>query len=378
MGHNIIFNGVNSADYGILISGAGTYATPERNIQSIPVPGRNGDIQIDNGRYNNIQVRFEAGLSRNFEPNYLPFLRELLSAPLYSRLEDSYHPDEFRLATFRSEMVPDVGTIMRSGKFELIFDAMPQWFLKSGEIEIAYPDSSKTKQTIYKYTDFTAESKTNLLDPVEAIKGYDMVNMEYYVLDMTGHTGVTDDAIVIEGDFEEFFAVLCADNPLTETSNTSSIIYTQSFVRPSFTPTYWILPIGANIKIYIEGVLEYESPTEHKTIQNPTLFASKPTVKLTVPADATEPVGYLFAINENGVLMRRSSEYLYNTAQTITIDCETMDAYSLPEDNPQKTRVNWNPCISFLKAPEIRPGNNDLAYDGTVSDVKVIPKWWTI
>ena len=54
MGNSLTFNGVNSADYGIILSGGGTYATPERVITSVEVPGRNGNIQYDEGNYKKV------------------------------------------------------------------------------------------------------------------------------------------------------------------------------------------------------------------------------------------------------------------------------------------------------------------------------------
>ena len=47
----IIFGGVDSSDYGIYISGTGTYNAPERAVEFVTVPGRNGAIAMDQGRY---------------------------------------------------------------------------------------------------------------------------------------------------------------------------------------------------------------------------------------------------------------------------------------------------------------------------------------
>ena len=44
------FDGVNSERFGLWISGAGTYDTPERDVALVSVPGRNGDLEFYNGR----------------------------------------------------------------------------------------------------------------------------------------------------------------------------------------------------------------------------------------------------------------------------------------------------------------------------------------
>ena len=109
MGNSLIFDGINSADYGVILSGGGTYATPERDVTVVSVPGRNGDVILDNGRYNNIQIVYTAGISKGFETKFLPFIGALKAVKGYAKLFDSYHPEEFRLASFRSELVPEVG-----------------------------------------------------------------------------------------------------------------------------------------------------------------------------------------------------------------------------------------------------------------------------
>ena len=49
-GH-IIYGGVNSADYGIYITGEAVYNAPERDVEFVEVPGRNGALTLDNERY---------------------------------------------------------------------------------------------------------------------------------------------------------------------------------------------------------------------------------------------------------------------------------------------------------------------------------------
>ena len=52
----------------------------------------------------------------------------------YQRLEDTYHPYEFRMAKFKTNpSIDTAGYMNRSGKFTLEFDCKPQRFLKSGE-----------------------------------------------------------------------------------------------------------------------------------------------------------------------------------------------------------------------------------------------------
>lgn len=378
MGNSLVFNGINSSRYGVIISGGGTYATPERDVSVVTVPGRNGDLIIDNGRFNNIQITYTAGISKGFETKFLPFIRALKAVKGYARLVDSYHPDYYRLASFRSELVPDVGTIMRSGHFDLVFDCKPQRFLKSGEVEVPFPDSAKTRQPIYTYNQLSSNTRENIVDAIGQVTGKDMTKILYYVLDMSGQSLTGNEITTVEGGFDLFFAAACSDDPTTAAGNSSTTKYQPSFLWPGNTYNYWLVPAAANIKVYADGQLIYENPnTEHKNLTNQSLYGAKPLVKVDIP-DGSGVTDYLFSIGPNGVRFTRPNVFPYNRAQTITIDCELMDAYSLPRGNAAGSLVNWNPYVTFVKAPELEPGDNDIAYDSTVTNLRITPRWWSL
>ena len=55
MQHSIIFGGVDSADFDLYIGGEGTFNAPERAVDIVSVPGRNGAIVIDKGHLHRYQ-----------------------------------------------------------------------------------------------------------------------------------------------------------------------------------------------------------------------------------------------------------------------------------------------------------------------------------
>lgn len=127
------FGGINSAEHGVFISGGATFAAPERDYEVISIAGRNGDLIIENDRWKNIEVSYPAFIIHGINNN-LPALRAALSAKKgYQRLEDSYHPDEFRMGHFVGGFHPNMGAANRYATFEVRFDCKPQRFLKSGE-----------------------------------------------------------------------------------------------------------------------------------------------------------------------------------------------------------------------------------------------------
>lgn len=152
MEHHFIFNGESSAAFGVWISGGGTFNAPVRDVSTEAIPGRNGTVTFDNGRYENIQLAYPAFISRRFQPRIDAFRAFLASQKGYQRLEDSYHPDEYRMALYKSGL--EVATTARNlaGSFNITFDCKPQRFLKSGENFAAYASGS----TLYNPTRFEA------------------------------------------------------------------------------------------------------------------------------------------------------------------------------------------------------------------------------
>lgn len=147
-----LLEGKSSRDYGIYISGSGTYDAPERDVSTVEIPGRNGNLLIDNGRFKNTSLKYPAFVRKHFKTRTDGAKRWLLKNAGYRRLEDSYHPDEFRLARFAGPLEFDMKFLNRSGECELIFDCKPQRFLKSGEVW----ESVTGPITLYNPTGFPA------------------------------------------------------------------------------------------------------------------------------------------------------------------------------------------------------------------------------
>lgn len=135
--NSLTFDGENSLDYGIYISGEGVYDAPSRAVEMVTIPGRNGTLAIDQGRFENIEVKYTAGAFGSTQAEYAGRMRAyrnmLASRYNYVRLEDDYHPDEFRLGLYKSGLEVKPVSMSRAGEFDIIFDCKPQRFLKSGE-----------------------------------------------------------------------------------------------------------------------------------------------------------------------------------------------------------------------------------------------------
>lgn len=133
----IIFGDKNLRDYGLWISGGGTFDGPVRTVERISVPGRSGDLTLDKGRYPNVTLTYDAFISRDFSRNIAALRAYLGSCVGYKRLEDTYHPDEFRLAMFSEAIKPSTTPRNLAGTMKLTFNCKPQRWLKSGEVSVS-------------------------------------------------------------------------------------------------------------------------------------------------------------------------------------------------------------------------------------------------
>lgn len=127
------FGDLCSRDYNILLDGSGTVGAPERDVQTVSVPGRSGDLHLDNGRWKNTSLSYRCVMIRDFERQFAAFRAKLLATRGYCRLMDTIHPEEYRLAAFLAALEPETIPYNRAGAFTLTFDCKPQRFLRAGE-----------------------------------------------------------------------------------------------------------------------------------------------------------------------------------------------------------------------------------------------------
>ena len=121
-----IFGGVNSLDYGVLLDGSGTTTAPERDVMTVTIPGRSGDLLVDAGRWKNTTVSYPCTIAREFEGRFAAFKQALLAEGGYKRLEDTLHPDEYRLAYLAGPLEPDwTATFLSARSSTLLMSSLP-------------------------------------------------------------------------------------------------------------------------------------------------------------------------------------------------------------------------------------------------------------
>lgn len=163
----IIYDGISSEEIGVIVEHYPVYTLPQRRYKVIEVPGRNGNIIVDQGSYTNYEQKYEVFLDAK-DKGGLPTVMKKLSSWLasgrgYCKLEDSYYPNSYRLA-FIENAIEFRNHFNIYGRGTLVFNCAPQRYLKSGDQEIAVATKivdSETDtmltETIYNPTNYPSD-----------------------------------------------------------------------------------------------------------------------------------------------------------------------------------------------------------------------------
>lgn len=136
----ITFNGIASNKLGIQVEHPPGYETPKKDYEIVHVPGRNGDVYIDKGSYQNVSRTYDIAIG-SADADFASIantISEWLYAPVgYARLEDTYELDYYRLAAY-SDATDIKNILTHAGRVTIAFDCKPQRFLKSGEKSVTF------------------------------------------------------------------------------------------------------------------------------------------------------------------------------------------------------------------------------------------------
>ena len=138
--HWIVYDGKSLNDFNVYTSGEATFNSPEKNYETIEIVGRNGDLTIDYGTYKNIDVTYNCFIPYDLEKNARAFRSFLGSKHGYFKLEDTRHPEEYRIARVLNGLELSTARL-DIATFELIFNCKPQRYLRSGDKVTAFTSS---------------------------------------------------------------------------------------------------------------------------------------------------------------------------------------------------------------------------------------------
>lgn len=233
MNETFTFGGVVSSVYGVYISGESVFNSPARDVNMITVPGRNGTIAIDNGRFENIEVTYPAFCWASdqaaFADNVSDFRNAMKAMTGYQRLSDDYNPNEFRLGVYIDAFEVSPAQYNNAGEFEIVFDCKPQRWLVSGETPVAVGNGG----TITNPTNFASS-------PLIKITGYGTLTVAGRSLVLA--SGATY-PVYIDCELMEAYEL----NNLDEAINRNSLVTYQGGIFPQLEPGTNTVTFSGNI-----------------------------------------------------------------------------------------------------------------------------------
>lgn len=230
-----IFGDIDSRQYSVGIYGDQLAKAPERDQERVSVPGRNGDLILDNERYLNIIVPYKAYIIDNYNENVKGLRNALLSKHGYQKLEDSINPDEYRMAQ-SMPFEPNEYGVLRAAEFELQFNCKPQRFLKAGDI----PIEVTTSATIYSEYDQPAL-------PLIRAYGTGSFTIGGVTIQITSASSYTDIDCELQEAYKDSLATNCNGNIVLTNGKFPQLVKGNNAVSKSgitkliIYPRWWIL-----------------------------------------------------------------------------------------------------------------------------------------
>ena len=397
MQNSIIFGGVDSADYGIYIGGEGTFNAPKRDVEMISIPGRNGAFALDKGRFENIEVEYSAFNHEEdlatFAQQLSDFRNALCSVKGYAVLSDTFHPDEYRMAAYIDGLEIDPIKYNTASQFTLRFNCMPQRWLLSGENEITAVDGGTlTNPTMFESC------------PLFEVVGYGTIQIDTGAVTLdnvtegdvkiaSGRTAwsIQLDSSLYEAGDEIYGTVSGTYRILSETSVKLSAIsgygiedsttYTYSNGKPNVT---FIAGTANTVAAWNETVTDYvfqtSSPSTRYqfTLTTSIVIAYDGENTITVTCNASlsgTGANYLSFSKSNTFLDIYTDSLIGGLGHPTYIDLEIGEAYKYYNGG----LIPLNSIVHMpAKLPTLLPGDNTISFDGTITSLKVIPRWWKV
>ena len=394
------FDGKTSREFGVYITGEAVYNAPEREVEMISIPGRNGAFALDKGRFENIKVTYPAGIFADNEEDFAEaisnFRNYLCSRKGYCRLTDEYNPDEYREAVYKSGLEVDPA-LLRAGEFEIVFDCKPQRFLKSGE----------TKQTIANSGDTIDNPTLFKSKPLLEVAGYGKISLDNASVEIEDTTIGT---IIVYNEQES--AALPSAKSIVFDDQYANVGDVISFTGMGYS-SIWSVDNG-----------NWTAYSVSKTGNISAFFAaSRPNIRLNEAltyaygTPKTDTVSAVFTLTSSvyGTLTGSLSlSFAYDGSHTITItptevkpshlsnptytptasiDEITLDSTQTALGNPlyidldigEAYKIENNSVVSINNAvqlpaelPRLVPGQNSITFDNTITSLKLTPRWYEI
>lgn len=402
------FGGISTTDYGLVVEGSGDYSAPKRAVDSVEIPGRNGAFQLDKGYYENINVEYKAvakgATQADFRDSIDAFRNAIVSQIGYQRLEDTYHPGEYRMAMYAGGLEEDPQFHGNGAVFKISFDCKPQRFLTSGEEAVTVTSGG----TLTNPTLFEAS-------PLLMVDGYGSLTVNGYDIKLSDETfGAITLATSVESAYVDYKDQVNKFSSGDSLSMTGAVVQFICMVRPT---SYSIVNVNVSrtsgsvgftatsedidnrhirVRLALDDVT-YSAKQDttatsnfrasiHYTNAGGTAGSSNITFTLTVKNTASGVWSAKIsnissdstcALTSNGGSV---DSFVGMSTKSILgeptyIDCDLGEVYAL-EDGEIASLNSKVDLGSDL--PVLAVGDNAVTFDNTITELKVKPNWWKI
>jgi len=404
------FDGTNSRTYGVYITGEGVFNAPERNVEMLDIAGRNGAFVLDKGNFNNIEVTYPASIATDNATDFaqaVSDLRNFLCSKVgYVRLEDDYNPNEYRMAIYKSGLEVSHDMLI-AGEFDLVFECKPQRYLTSGETATAVASGNsitnptlfdaKPQLQVYGYGDI------NIGDSTITVSDGEFLGYVQLMRDVSPYYNIPES-------FEIPQTTLSSLNPtdsiiISSTLNTYSTFFIIQYKADEGYYSDTIATAISNCNIQNQGIVwlaidehSFSKGTSETFNFSATLDVSirnkQTNVTTTTTVTATGAVVYdgddtlTFSLSlspstvANATLkasLNLYEVYGYSTktalGNPLYIDLDIGEAWN--EDTG--VVISVNDAVSMpAELPVLPSGATTFTYDNTITQLKVVPRWWKV
>ena len=395
----LTFDGRSSSEFNVYITGEGVFNAPERAVEMISIPGRNGAFALDYGRFENIEVTYNCGIAGDDDADFASAISDfrnwLCSRNGYVRLSDDYNAGEYRMAVYKSGLEVTAENL-KAGEFPVVFECKPQRFLTSGENAISVTSGDTiTNPTLF-------ESR-----PMLEVYGVGKININSETIDISSSV-IGDVTLVDSEEFNADTGTITINGNVINTGDTISVSNTVFAPRCTVTTgsltnksigtvtngianifnvslkefTIRIIANGAtftkgtsgNTTTTVEYSFDYSGTTRTHTATCVISYDGNETITYSISDSPTTP-GVTFAATY--ILAQTISAYStkYASGNPMYIDLDIGEAWN--EDYGDPVSVN-NSVIMPAELPTLTPGANTITFDNTITGLDIVPRWFKI
>ena len=179
------YNGHSSEEFGIRIEKKPVLNRSARKFQSASVPGRNGNIYQLEDAWSEVIQPYEIFAGEKEEgaavPSFTAIMEWLNSAAGYTKLQDTYDPDHYRMAVF-VDSTNIASTWHDFGRATINFRCRPEHYIAQDPLEVENGDiiTNETNHVAHPLITLTGEGAHSLLDMEKPSPDHNESGMPYY------------------------------------------------------------------------------------------------------------------------------------------------------------------------------------------------------